>query len=175
MLQNLLKERFNLTLHHETKELPVYELIIGKSGPRLDDAGEPSSEPRPPQPRRANDDGFVDFPPGFHNISAVTPIGRGAITARLSTMADLADNLRYFVQRIVVDKTGLTGKYDFRLGFSRVGLPVARPDAPDTGEDDLFKSIQTQLGLKLESKKDPVDCLVIDHVDKIPTDNRPLL
>jgi uncharacterized protein (TIGR03435 family) len=96
-------------------------------------------------------------------------------TGRGIAIADLCSFLARDLERPVVDKTDLTGKYDFNLRYSRFGLKPSSPrTAPTTdpaGGPTLTKAVQDQLGLKLESKKDGVDILVVDHVDKTPTDN----
>jgi uncharacterized protein (TIGR03435 family) len=195
MLQNLLKERFGLVLHHETKDLAVYDLVVGKNGPKFKEAVEvadPPSAPAPGTPMRMtpDKDGFPDLPAGRPNMASMNRDGRMRLTARMQQVSGLAGFLGVIaVDRPILDKTGLTGKYDFKLDFSAEGLGgmLARsialpPAAPggggatnatpiDGGGVSLFAALQDQLGLKLEPKKEPVDMLVIDHVDKVPSEN----
>jgi bla regulator protein blaR1 len=165
MLQPLLADRFGLKFHHETRELPVYALVVAKGGPKLKES----------KPETAGTDGT----PARH----MTMInGRGSIEGQGSTMDNLAHVLSPTVGRTIVDKTGLTGNYDYTLHWTPDDAPPpmaggpdgARPpgeNAPaDTSGPSLLTAIQEQLGLKLESEKGPVDVIVIDHIDK-PSEN----
>lgn len=96
----------------------------------------------------------------------------------MTSLLELAGFLGGELDRPIVDRTGLTEKYDFTLAYSRDGLrqrgPTAAPGAPPldpSGGPTLLKAVQEQLGLNLESKKEAVDILVIDHIDKIPSEN----
>jgi uncharacterized protein (TIGR03435 family) len=151
MLRSLLADRFHLSLHRETKQLPVYALVAGKGGPRL----------QPPE-----------HPEGPHGVDYRN--GGTVLIGRNATMDEFADALSFRTERSVTNRTGLTERYDFRLEFTpdefvrRFGEETATPiDASGT---NLFTSIQEQLGLKLESGKGPVEMLVIDRVDR-PTEN----
>jgi uncharacterized protein (TIGR03435 family) len=193
MLRSLLAERFHLTLHRETKELPVYELVVGKNGPKLketvvDPNAPPPAPPDPGTPLRASldKDGFPQLPAGRAGMMAVGSKGRMRVVSRMQTLSVLINMMENQLGRPVVDKTGLTGKYDFNLEFSTEGLaqpaalaallPPAPPggapiDAQNEGGPSVFEAFDKQLGLKLESKKDPIEMLVLDSVDKVPTDN----
>ena len=144
MLQNLLEERFKLVLHRETKELPAYELLVAKGGPKFKEsapppesadaapkpgesaAGGPSSPPPPPPPPppggpmklSMDKDGFPQLPPGMagKNFTIMMP-GRAMMVSNGQTMAAFADMLSGQLDRPVVDLTGLKGKYDFKLQF----------------------------------------------------------
>ncbi len=137
MVQNLLAERFRLTVHHESKEMPVLELAIAKGGSKL----QPSSGTAGPEVRG----------------------GRGRLIARNVTMEMLAAQLagRVLV-RPILDRTGLTGTFDVNLEWT----PDENPDAGPS----IFTALEEQLGLKLETRKGPVDVLVIDRVER-PTEN----
>jgi uncharacterized protein (TIGR03435 family) len=174
MLRNLLTERFNLTSHHETRELRVYELVVGKNGLKMKEAElNISSEPVPKI--GADKNGCPELPPG-HPLMAGRVTDRGSIcwTARMKSIGELATFLAGPPLRDrVVDKTGLAGKYDFTLEYSQ-----QRKSSP--GTDSLGAVVDAgpnivdavhQLGLKLESRNAPVDVLVIDHIDKVPTEN----
>jgi uncharacterized protein (TIGR03435 family) len=147
MYQKLLTDRFKLSIHHDEKELPVYILKPDKDGPKLT-----NSDGGP------NDPTHLLWNPGPHGGSTSTFVNQ--------TIADLDDFLMWAVKdRQVVDRTGLTGRYDFALTFA------VDPLAPEAGTaPDIFHAVQEQLGLKLESTKAPVDVIVIDHVEP-PTEN----
>jgi uncharacterized protein (TIGR03435 family) len=226
MLQNLLKERFQLALHRENKELPVYELVVGKDGPKLKesaDQSDPEAAPRggaaalagageatppapPPDPGKIKfgKDGMPEIPaamrrPGVMMMAMMSPTGaRVKMDGNRATMAQLVENLSNQVDRPVLDKTGLAARYDFILDFApdqaammakmaAIGPPPPPPGAgpgpgpggdagprlaqPETDAMPLFPAIQKQLGLRLEPKKDAIDLLVIDHVERTPTEN----
>jgi uncharacterized protein (TIGR03435 family) len=175
MLQNLLIERFQLKLHHETKELPIYELTVAKNGPKLkESAGEPPQADISAGMKR-DKDGYPLPPPGQMGVIFVNGSLRARLNAANESMPELAKTLTSELERLVVDGTGLKGKYDFVLSWSPETIGGA-PSAPSTtpAEDagpSVFAALQQQLGLKLESKKGPVEILVIDHYEKNPTEN----
>ena len=137
MVQALLAERFNMKLHNETRMLPAYDLVVARGGSKLEVS-------------KANG----------------KSIGAGGthLTVQGLTMPLIAEELSHVVGRVVVDKTGLTDRYDVKLVWAADDAP-AGDSAPS-----LFTAIQEQLGLKLEPAKEPVPVLVIDHVD-LPGDN----
>jgi uncharacterized protein (TIGR03435 family) len=131
MLQNLLAERFKMTVHRETKELPMYSLIVNKGGPKMkesapttavaDTDGPPAPPPLPPGPPKIGPDGFPVLP----NLNAGRPgmfmmmmPGRARLNASQQTMQDLANRLTGQLNRPVTDNTGLTAKYDFILTYA---------------------------------------------------------
>jgi uncharacterized protein (TIGR03435 family) len=146
MIRSLLADRFKLVVHIETKELPVYELIVDKNGPKL-------KESSPDQQR------------GFGGR-------RDEFRAWAVTIPFLAERLSVRLQRTVMDKTGLTGKYDFDLKWDPGQTPAPQDGSPSTpsGEPSLFSALQEQLGLKLVPTKGPVQTLVIEHVER-PSEN----
>lgn len=224
MLQNLLAERFKLTLHRETKVLPIYALVVaGSKGARLKESTASNAPPAPNS--QPNDAGRGEggspppLPPGFEkggikigadgcpeappmvsgrpgNFMLMTPSG-ACMISNGQTMEGLATQLSNQFDRPVIDQTGLKGKYDFRLRFDPSSMPMVggrgggiqiRDGGPRLGpgpagdpsdrvvpEGDqppgIFNAIEDQLGLKLQAKKGPVDLLVIDHVEKTPTEN----
>jgi uncharacterized protein (TIGR03435 family) len=169
MLQDLLAERFQLKLRHQPQEMTVYTLVVGKGGSKLTS-------------QQSHATGFPVPPPCF--ISA-TVLANGAyrMGATDAPMTKLVSMLSTLLGRPVHDATGLEGGYDFQLFWSpdasadnasprrtQDGTPM--PNDPDTDSGPtLFAAIQQQLGLKLESKKDQVDVLVVDHTKKVPTGN----
>jgi uncharacterized protein (TIGR03435 family) len=154
MLRGLLEERFQLQTHRESKEMPVYELILAKGGSKLQAN---RSEPGP----------------GIR-------MGRGELTGKKVTVALLMQVLSQQVGRTIVDKTGLTGEYDFSLnwtpevgqGGGQFGSNAGGPTPPPPSGDGatIFTALQEQLGLKLEAAKGPVEMIVIDKAER-PSDN----
>jgi uncharacterized protein (TIGR03435 family) len=145
MLQALLADRFALKVHQETRELPLYALVVAKGGPRF-------------QPSKING----------------TTINNGnayiTVTGSDHTVALLAEQLSRSLGRIVVDQTGLDGRYELSLKWTPDDAGAGTGTAlADTGPS-IFTAIQEQLGLKLESRKGPVPILVIDHID-LPSQN----
>jgi uncharacterized protein (TIGR03435 family) len=180
MLQSLLAERFKLVVHRETRQAPVYALVLskaGKTGPQLQphsDAAEclkiDASRPVP-----LSDFGAIPPPPPACGrfIS-----GTRRLAGNNVTMEMLAENLGGLssVDRPVVNRTGLGGKFDLSLTFAAQAGESGSQLGTDAGASDpsappsLFTALQEQLGLKLESQTGPVDVLVIDHVEH-PSEN----
>ena len=190
MLQNLLAERFKLKLHQGSKEAAIYELVVAKGGLKLKEAVQTAAAPaegpggRPPGPPRGKD-GLLRTPHGQLGIQAAAK-GRMRMQGDAATMARLTEVLGMMVGRPVVDKTGLTGTYDVMLDFSPEGMgpgpkgpgpadgganPAEAPRESNDSGPTIFAALQEQLGLKLESRKGPVDVLVVESVEKAPTKN----
>jgi uncharacterized protein (TIGR03435 family) len=146
MLRSLLADRFKLVVHTETKEQPIYELVVAKSGPKLQPA-------KPGQPTR------------------MTMGSSGKFSMETAQISALIYQLSSQLGRPVIDKTGLTGNYEIKLEWAR-DLGSASSDAApsDASGPSIFTAVQEQLGLKLVSTKGPVDTLVIDHAEP-PTAN----
>jgi uncharacterized protein (TIGR03435 family) len=148
MIRTLLEDRFQLAIHRETKVLPAYTLTVGKNGHKLKEAepGEGSS----------------------------TSSGRGKLTAKRVSMADLAVRLSSLMDRPVVDMTGVKGTFDLALEWTPDD--AAKPGGNDevliekSSGPSIFTAIQEQLGLRLEAQKAPVEKIVIDRAEK-PSDN----
>ena len=148
--QSLLAERFKLAIHSESREMPVYELIVAKSGPKLTAA--------------AADDG--KGPRGMR-------MRRGQFEGMGATLSMLAQALSDATGRKVIDKTGITGNHDFKLEWTPEPGQMApppgggnEPPPPDPSGPSIFTAIEEQLGLKLRAAKGPVEVLVIDHAEK---------
>jgi uncharacterized protein (TIGR03435 family) len=169
-LQLLLQDRFKLAVHHETRELPVYELTVLKGGPKLTAPACTEIDPKNPGPAPGKT--IMDYcgSSGFF---------KGRFEATAATTGDLAKALANLLDRTVVDKTGIKGTFHVVLTFATDDSTIRFPGAPadiDTPTPagdvppDIFTAIQEQLGLKLKSSKGPVDVIVIDHVEK-PSEN----
>jgi len=156
-LQALLADRFQLTIHRESKEQPVYALVIGKNGSKLQESKVQQKGDR----RR------------------MMRMGRGELTGDGVGLEMLAENLSSQLGRPVIDRTGLKGDFDFKLtwtpdpgqsmaGFGGPPPPGAdAPPPPDPNGPSIFTAVQEQLGLRLESQKGPVNLIVIDRVEKL--------
>jgi uncharacterized protein (TIGR03435 family) len=187
MIQSLLVDRFKLKEHRETRELPVYALIVGKSGPKLKESPlDPEADGVPAGSTPVNV--AVNAGRGGTDVS----LGRGSsmsftanrFEAKKLTMAGLADTLARFEDGPVVDMTGLTGTYDFTLEFSfdelralvrasGTGRTIPPEAGPPPGTDSgvsILTSLQA-LGLRLEKRKAPLEVVVVDRVEKVPTEN----
>jgi uncharacterized protein (TIGR03435 family) len=175
MLRNLLIDRFGLKFHHENREMAVYELRLAKNGPKLKETDLSIATPDgngKPIARPPDIDGFPSILPGTHAADARYRNGVMRLSFGRYGIGDLAGQLSVELERMVIDKTGLKGAYDFRLEYSREGLtPMGGPPTVQDPAPSLFAAVQEQLGLKLESAKEPVDVLVVDSIDKTPTEN----
>lgn len=156
MMQTLLADRCKLTVHRELKEKAIYVLLIAKNGPRLMPAKAGEVEAA-----KTRHPGAVAIPGG----SGVFVRGQtnGHIDIYSATTGTLALLLAGPAGRPVVDKTGLTGLYDMHLDMGQVGLA---PENSAESADSVFSSLQEQLGLKLESRKDDVENLIIDRIER---------
>jgi uncharacterized protein (TIGR03435 family) len=178
MLQNLLAERFKLVIHHDSKMLPVYELAVGKNGHKLKESVDtPKTDASPAGPFNTKDkDGFYITPSGYRGIAInMGPGPTGEITQNgifgRQTMAEFGGFLKANVGRNVIDKTGLTGPYDFRLYYEPQRSSTAADTIPDVPRLTVFDAIQQQLGLRLVDAKAPFDLVVVDSGEKVPTEN----
>jgi uncharacterized protein (TIGR03435 family) len=178
MMENLLIDRFHMVAHHETKPLDAYELTVGKNGPKLTPSSAADTALAEQTPTGSLLTGTKDakgYPqlarPGMQGAGVRIPgIVAIHLMARAQTLGDLARYLSGFAGAPVVDKTGLTGRYDFVLDFTPEGMRQPEADAPDR-VPHIPDALAAQLGLKLEAKKIPLDAIVIDSIDRVPTGN----
>lgn len=186
MLQKLLAERFRLAVHHEARALQGYELVSGKSGPKLkasvETAAESGALPNdPPSPPKVDTNGFpILNAPGMAMMEGVrNKAVVSYLTAKAQPLRALVERLSREFRMPIADKTGLTGKYDFTLEFAPQP-PGALPPPPSveglpSGADDsapnLINAVQEQLGLKLTPSRITVDVLVVDRAERVPTEN----
>ena len=167
MLQNMLAERFKMAAHREKKEMQIYELAVSKNGPKFHEAVIPTEEPKddkPTGPMKRDADGFPILTRG--TTMAAVP-GHAAIRSDNQPMGWFAHMLQGQLQDPVVDATGLKAKYDFTLtwAWEEAGATA------DVYRGEMINAVQAQLGLKLERKKGQAEVLVVDHLEKAPTEN----
>jgi uncharacterized protein (TIGR03435 family) len=198
MLRALLADRFRLTTHKETRDLPIFTLVTARSdsnpGPQLRAAAidcaalaaaRAGGGPRGPgaagrSEGRGADPGAFTPPASADRPPCGMRIGPGTIVAGGTRMPQLATALSTWVNRIVVDRTGLTGSYDIDLQWTPDQMPfgpggdpplvAAAPPPIDPNRPSIFTALQEQLGLKLDSQRGPVEVLVIDSAER-PTED----
>jgi uncharacterized protein (TIGR03435 family) len=187
MWQNLLAERFGVTLHHEFKEFKVEELVVAKGGHKLKESAEDPAAPPPSGPPQFGKSGEL-IVPGLVTMISMGSNGPSAHSvAKAQPLSKLTTMLGNQLNRPVLDKTGLTGLYDFSLEFtpdlSGIPMPVLAAGQPGPGPvtspgasasdpvPDLAAAVQQQLGLRLVASKAKLDVLMIDKAEKVPTDN----
>ncbi len=149
MLQTLLAGRFQLALHRETRQLPTFTLTVARNGPKIHAAETPQGR---------------------------TSTNAGRLEANGITIQKLADLLARMAGTPVVDATGLKGAFDFVLQWApdeTLRLPAEPVEGGNAGSGgpSIFTALEEQLGLKLTGGKGPVEVLVVDHVEKVPTEN----
>lgn len=186
MLQNLLKERFALKIHRESRAAAGYILRPGKGGPKLKPSPPLSPDADTSFPKRfdVDKDGFLILPPGVSNmITFPTGSGISRTSAGRQSIAALCTWLGRQLQQPVQDETGLAGLYDFHLAFATDSItPMGRPRSDDAAPPPdqlrasdpaptLPQAVEAQLGLKLELRSLPVEYLVIDHIERKPIEN----
>jgi uncharacterized protein (TIGR03435 family) len=196
MLRNLLVSRFHLTFHREMQPRSTYELTVMSAGPKFKKYDPNAGGPEPGPEFRSDQNGFPLLAPQSQTAVAMS-VGANGLT-KLSFRNDL-DSFAHMLGSDInpssgirtagdpvpraIDKTGLTGIYDIRIEFAGApmrtsasppaasGAASAAPDPSDAGPD-IFTAVQQQLGLKLTKVKDvPVEVLIVEHADRIPTDN----
>jgi bla regulator protein BlaR1 len=143
LLQSLLKDRFHLESHFEMKEMPAYDMVVSKGGAKL----------KPFDPAR-----LPDVPRDSHAEAVMVGVG---------SVGQLGDILARAAGRPVVDKTGMEGLFSWTLSYT----PLSTSGTADSAAPDIFAAIEQQLGLKLEPRKESLQILVIDHMERIPTEN----
>jgi uncharacterized protein (TIGR03435 family) len=170
MTQSMLADRFKLVARHDTRQLPIYALIAARNDGRLG----PQLQPAAVDCERLERNNQQPPPPKDGQPSCGGLLGAGRLALNGWSMSRLAINLATWVDRIVVDRTGLTGGFNLKLEwsldqrpqFDALGAPGRPVDLPTerTGPS-IFSAIEEQLGLKLQPETGPVDVLVIDHVE----------
>ena len=169
MLQTLLEDRFKLKMHHESREVPVYALTVAKGGLKLHSFQEGSCIPRdftvleqfPPQP-------FPELPPG-QKYCGIGGTEKGANVTLDATAMSIDNFIKYSLpglDRPVVNKTGITGLFDFHLEFAPDQVQGTGDTPAEVAGPSIFTALERQLGLKPELAKAPGDFLIIDHVER---------
>ena len=155
MLQKLLADRFKLVVHHETRDVPLYALVVAKQGPKI-------QESKPDEVHLSGLDGRA--------VCHLMRSSRGDLAFQGCYLKSLVTNLAFIpdVGRTVVDKTGLAGLYTFELKWTPDNPSTSA--SPDLSAPSIFTALEEQLGLKLESTKGPLDTIVVDHVE-MPSEN----
>jgi uncharacterized protein (TIGR03435 family) len=169
MVENLLTERFKMVSHREEEEKAVYELVVAKGGPKVERVTE--SKPAPPPGPDFDSDGYPNVRGGtgfgFGN-------GRARIQYRAQIMKNFANILTSQVDRPVIDATGLEGLYALTLSYRM--LPTAANDISSIAGDaslgpTIYEALEQQLGLKLKPGRRKIDTVVVDRLEKVPTEN----
>ena len=143
MMQALLTDRFKLVFHREQRALSYLALVAAKGGPRMH---EPTAGP-------------ATIPAGVN--------GQLRILSNRISMDTVVSLLSRYMRALVVDETGLAGEFEVKLFWT----PDDRPVPEDQQGASVFTAVEEQLGLKLESRKGPMEVMVVDHAEKIPTEN----
>jgi uncharacterized protein (TIGR03435 family) len=180
MIQNLLSERFKLEFHWTKKEMGMYDLVVAKGGPKLKEwVDKPAEDLRADKPASGGEKAGATDADGYPNVpkdcNGCMYMNRGKARYHGSKMLikDFADMLGNQLSMQVSDKTALTAKYDITLSWSSGGGIGRNPEAGADADLGLTMeaALQQQLGLKLESKKGPVDIFVVDKAEKTPIEN----
>jgi uncharacterized protein (TIGR03435 family) len=196
MMQQMLQERFHLQIHREKRNFPGYELVIAEGGPKLKESKPDPNAPPDASLEKRNAAGMLLLQPGPQMITSLVwgaiivqvqqkPIGDLVKVMGRMINQSLGENPNDFAspKARVLDRTGLTGTYDFTLRFScelcqfaatngAVAPPTPLPADSPGGEPSIFVALRKQLGLKLNKVKDvPLDVIVVDRVEKNPTAN----
>jgi uncharacterized protein (TIGR03435 family) len=177
-IRNLLKDRFKLLTHTETRELPIYNLVLARSdgrlGPRLEESSAECQAVAKEWVQAARGGGPAQAPPPAVERCISSMPGIGTFSGKGWAMGSFVNLLPQNVGRQVIDRTGLTGLYDFTLtwmpepaiGTSLLGLPQIPQTPADPDAPNIFTALQEQLGLKLEPGRGPVEVIVVDRLEK---------
>lgn len=178
-MRSLLAERFKLSVHRESREVPIYHLILARSDGRLGPELRPSSVDCRALVEARKAEGLKPEPPKpGERPQCGARVGFGEIAAGGQPLFELITILSATVQRNVVDRTGLSGIFDIYLKWTPDQLPPRPPGLPadqplringaeiDPNGPSIFTAVQEQLGLKLDAQRGPVEVLVIDRIER---------
>jgi uncharacterized protein (TIGR03435 family) len=187
MLKALLADRFKMTSHFEKKDFPVYALVVAKSGLKMQESTpDPNAEEHQSPARSVSGSGGRGGVHIEYGNGSFFTMADNKFIARKLPMASFAEVLGRFEDKPVVNMTGLTGSYDFDLQFTPedymamlirsaiaagVTLPPEALRAISGSSGDSLLNALDRLGLKLENRKAPINVLVVDHIEKSPTEN----
>jgi uncharacterized protein (TIGR03435 family) len=163
MLHKFLIDRFALAAHMESRVVTRYELAVANSGHKLRKSAErvpPAQQATAPQRPGLDADGFPKLGPPSDEPQIQTILGRTRMYFPRTSMKDMAEELSFKLGRLVVDTTGLEGQYDIGLHWT-----------DDDSGPSLTQALRDQLGLRLLERKGPVDFVVVEHIEKLPTGN----
>jgi len=185
MQQNLLVQRFRLTMHHEMRQMAGYDLTLANGGSKLKASAQlPDSAHNlwgayltdSGPPKQGPDNFYVMLPGMTGGLSNIID-GVEYNTVQHEDIAFMIRKITHWLQAPVTDLTGLTGAYDYKMSFSPYGLagspnrPNAPPSPPDADVPTLFVALREQLGLELVQKQSTFDVLAVDHSEKTPSGN----
>jgi uncharacterized protein (TIGR03435 family) len=171
MLANLLRDRFKLRFHTEKKDQPVYVLHVGKNGPKFKETarvGGNATGSSTPVGATLDSEGFPVLSPDTKGVIGLPGSDGMFLVGQDATIAQMMGMIETKAGRPIIDETGLTGHYDFKIHFEWIsrGPATAPSSAPS-----VFTAVEEQLGLKLESGTHSFDRIVIDSIDREPTEN----
>ena len=190
MVESLLEDRFGMKTHREKRDLPVYMVVVGKGGSKLKEVAADSASPGAADPGKPFEVTGSGSAAGINiNLGngSVVSFANNHLEGRKLTMAQFTQYLAMFMDRPVMDGTDLKGKYDFSVELTpedyrammiraavKQGVnlpPQALALLDQASSDSLVNTIESALGLKLDSRKAPTDMVVVDHIEKTPSDN----
>jgi uncharacterized protein (TIGR03435 family) len=174
-MRTLLADRFKLAVHRETREMDIYALVVARPDGKLGPALKPTTQDCEAMMKAARGGAPPGPPPGPNSpVVCGIRMNFGRIQVGAMPMSSFANTLSGQMQRVVVDRTGLTGGWDFELAFAAerpANLPAGVELPPvDPGAPSLVTAIQEQLGLRLQSTKGPVEVLVVDRIEPLIAD-----
>jgi uncharacterized protein (TIGR03435 family) len=170
MMLAMLTDRFKLAVHHETKQFPIYKLVVAKGGAKLHETK--------PDEESANGSKEADSKPGKGMMRMSFDAGAMLLTAEELSIDSLVGQLSGSLSSEVQNDTGLKGNYDFTLRWAPESMRLeagsssasGNANVSDNAAPSIFDALQEQLGLKLEMQKAPLDVIVIDHIEQ-PSEN----
>jgi uncharacterized protein (TIGR03435 family) len=182
MIQNLLSDRFKLEFHWSKKEMAMYDLVVAKGGSKLKESvDKPAGDAKDDPPgwggggrgAQTDADGYPNIPKNCSGCMSINAAGKARYQATKEPVKNFADMIANQLGMPVSDQTGLMGKYDITLSWSSGGGIDRRADADGVADPgvSMEAAVQQQLGLRLVSKKGPVDIIVVDRVERNPAEN----
>lgn len=182
MIRNLLSDRFKLEFHRTQKEMAIYDMVVAKGGLKLKEwVDKPADGAKNDPPGwggsgkgpATDGDGYPNIPKDCNGCMSINAAGKARYRGSKQSIENFADMVGNQLRMPVSDKTGLTGNYDITLSWNSGGGVRKQPEADADADVELTMeaAIQQQLGLKLESRKGPVDMIVVDKAERNPAEN----